>query len=346
MGWHLKKSRIGRRVMVGCSLAAAAVVLAAGAATASVVVHPVPATSGIAAVACESTTVCVGVGSGTTGATVTVITNGVPGATRTVASSNSLLEAACWSSTRCVALGDTPDQSHAVLVPITSGVPGVAVKVPHVFLLWSVACLPRPSTTCYAVGQGAGPSGLVVRIDNGVARAPVTVSSSRVLTAISCPTAANCYATGQAAASPVGVILTITNGTPGALRSDHSANELYGIGCVSATVCYADGRAFNTSQLRSVVTTIAAGVPGQSVNFPVAGYLDHLACLAGGQCLASGFVGQKGLLSTVTNGAPGPVSSIQSVNDFFSGVCLSSSNCIVGGTTANFSKGLVADTEV
>ncbi len=120
-----------------------------------------------------------------------------------------------------------------------------------------------------------------------------------------------------------------------------ASSDLTGIGCTSATACYADGLQSDSSQ--SVVVSVGSGAPGSSIMI-AGGKLVHMACVTGGDCLASGFNPTRGLLATIVNGVPGTVSVISSAYDIFAGTCVGAANCEIGGETRTV--GLIIDSPV
>jgi hypothetical protein len=308
-------------------------------------VHDVAGTSELVGVACETSSICIAVGEGSPdlnyGAVVT-LTKGVAGTAHEVATTSVLLWDACWSSTHCVAVGQPASGSAAVVLPITSGTPGTPVAVAGSSNLYGVACLPHPSTTCYAVGQNAAESeGILVPIVNGAVGTLKSVTGTNDLDAIACPTASTCYASGRST-SGEGVVVTITGGTAGAQSTASVASELFGIACTSTTVCYADGSEAAVST-NSEVVTVSAGTTGAS-HASTGVRLDHMACVVGGKCLASGYISSpmEGAESTVTSGTPGATVKVVGTQDLFQGECATAKSCEVAGETSGYTVGLFA----
>jgi hypothetical protein len=308
-------------------------------------VHDVAGTSELAGVACETSSLCVAVGAGSPnlndGAVVT-ITKGTAGTAHEVATTSVLIWDACWSSTRCVAVGQPASGSEAVALPITSGTPGTPVAVAGSSNLYGVACLPHPSTTCYAVGQSSSQTlGLLVPIINGAVGTPASVTGTTELDAIACPAATTCYASGRAT-SGKGVIVTINSGTAGAQSTSTVASELFGIACTSTTVCYADGPEAAVSA-NSEIVAVSSGATGAAHALSSV-QLDHIACVVGGKCLASGYIPSpmEGVESTVTSGNPGSAVKLAGTQDLFSGACATAKSCEVAGATSNYTVGLFA----
>jgi hypothetical protein len=159
------------------------------------------------------------------------------------------------------------------------------VPIPASALLLGVACLPSPSTTCYAVGTNASDTrGIVLAIKDGVPGAATLVPGTFELDMIDCPTATTCFATGE---TPTyhGVVVTLDNGKPVALTNVPSAGEIGGIGCTAVDTCYAVGGKYNATT--SEVVTVRNGTATAIRGF-AAGSLAHIVCIYGGKCLASG----------------------------------------------------------
>jgi large repetitive protein len=316
-----------------------------GTAGAALMVTPPTTASSVAvnAIACPTSSFCVGVGSydGSAGQVgmVVPITNGVPGTAETVA------------------LPSGANSSQTTLVN-------------------SISC--ESSTTCYAVGsyssQAHGGEGLVVSITNGV---PVTGleaslpgdasgSPSADLVSVACPSSTFCAATGQYqdSSGTDSLAVPINSGTPGAAteavlpsNTDATHDSYIQVACVSATDCFGVGfYSTNATPGRMpLVVPISGGVTGSAIavalptgalassNSSQSAQLNAITCLSTGACTAVGaFVASvdsttssEGLVVPFSNGVIGtpsespnptgaanqPESSLQSVACTPDGTC-------------------------
>lgn len=225
------------------------------------------------AVACPTASTCVAVGTSALQGIVVPITNGVAGATQVVPEAQVLSGVACPSATSCLAVGNfvTPDFAfQGVLVRIANGLAGAAAVVPGSGGFNGIACQARASDdgrrgaprgrTCQTVGSDEFGLPAVVSITNGSPGTPQMVSDVEVLTAIACPSATTCEATGFFETSAM--VVPIVNGTPAAAHAVSGANALYGIGCSSTTSCQAVGLNSPTPGVNlGVVATISEATP-------------------------------------------------------------------------------------
>lgn len=327
------------RTIAGFALALGIAVMGSDAALAAApAVHDVAGTSQLTAVACETSSACVAVGAGSPnvdyGAVVS-ITKGVAGTAKEVTTTGTLVGDACWSSKQCLAIGTALSGLDAVVLPISSGAPGTAITLAGASTLYGIACLPHPSTTCYAVGQDPTQSvGLLVPIVNGVVGKSTSVPGMTQLDAIACPAPSTCFASGQATSGD-GAVLTIASGAPGAESTTSLAGELFGIACTSDSLCYAVGT--------SEIVTVSAGTVGTAHAWSH-GLLYSIMCVAGGKCLASGYIPhpREGVETTVNGGVPGAAVKVVGTEDLFSGSCATAKACEVAGETSDYTVGLFA----
>lgn len=211
----------------------------------------------------------------------------------------------CWSATSCVAAGDYIDTSgdqHALVVPITNGVPGTPIEIqppvapsPNpvnahpVASLRGLSCL--PSGTCVAVGiyhdTAGGYDAFEVTIIDGVPSpsveipAPANTASTQVgfLFDVSCQQSGTCVAVGQYTYDNSGdthaMVVPIANGVPGAASAATSVpgnsdpvqdGWLSNVACPAVGICSAIGGYLeaSTGVDRSMVLPITAGVAGQA----------------------------------------------------------------------------------
>lgn len=154
------------------------------------------------AVACASPTSCYAVGS-TTGTTTGVavivpFSKGKPGARVLAGGSDALDRISCGTATSCWATGTNYSAKTGVktsIVPITKGKPGARLYGPENG--GAIACI--NAVTCFfASGTSQYGKGVVDELTNGKVVRSVTIAKFAygTLSAISCPTASACLATG------------------------------------------------------------------------------------------------------------------------------------------------------
>ena len=103
----------------------------------------------------------------------------------------------CPSASQCLAVGATVANGEGVVVPVSSGTPGVARLVPGAKELTAVAC--RTAASCVAVGVGGG-HGVDVDLTNGTPASAQTVLDMSAFDAVSCSRSA-CYGAGRSLAT-------------------------------------------------------------------------------------------------------------------------------------------------
>lgn len=245
----------------------------------------------MAAVACPSTTVCVGVGHAPQGQGVAVSLDPATGA---IASGKSVqtipgtggvgLEGvACPTTTRCLAVGENAGASAGAAVPLNpaTGAPSTGQRSQDVTtkgVLVGVSC---PSAAmCLAVGWGADQPSVSVPLDPATAMVPSgqrdqTISSRAAkLTAVACPSVSQCLAVGNDDGDPSHGQAVPLSPVTGAASSGRSILNLTGTGalnaaaCPAPTRCVVTGSAFEASGGASLVLSPATGNP---TGPPVAG---------------------------------------------------------------------------
>ena len=256
--------------------------------------------------------------------------------TQAVPGTSYLAGVACPSATTCEAVGDNPNSSQGLVVPITNGAPGSAQPVPGTTELAGVAC--PSATTCEAVGDNGPTSlGIVVPITNGAPGTAQSAPGTVDLFGIACPSATTCVAVGGNS-SGQGVVVPITNGTPGSAQAAPGTSVLDGVACTNATTCVAVGG--NSGQ--GVLVPVANGVPGSAQ--PVAGtrYLQGVACPSAATCaVVGGNSSGQGVLVPITNGTPGSAQPVAGSVDFFGVACPGTTTCEAVGNDSS-GDGVVA----
>ncbi len=288
-------------------------------------------------VVCPSPNVCIVMGyDPASDATLTVITDGVPGPTQLIPDVD--LEAlTCVSSTSCFAVGRRTSLFEGILVPITNGVVGSPQAVPGTRILYGVAC--GSATSCVAVGldfAGSFPPGtaVVVPIANGIAGPPQHLPGAMVLRHVTCPSATSCFAIGRTN-DVQGVLVPITNGVAGPTQVVAGTDYLNDIACPSPSACVvAGGLSFATGGFVVAVTDGTAG-PAQPISPDVE--LDSLACTDASHCVAVGDDvqgGFDGVVVAIDGGVAGPVQKVPGTGLLVSVAC--STSCVAVGSDSSF----------
>jgi hypothetical protein len=231
----------------------------------------VPDTVTLNGIACTpGTTACIAVGYGydsNTGgnvAAVVPLSAGSPsGSVQLVTTLVQLEGIACPTATSCLAVGEN-DNVHSTggFVPITSGVAGTAVIPPGGNEMLTVAC--ESTATCWAGTTG----GYVVPFTSGAAGTPVQITNAYTVEGSTCPTATQCYMTGDLDGGG-GYVLPITNGTVGTATADFSGSDsgyMTDLACSSATACIGTGLALEGTQDTGVLVTDASPTPPPTIS--------------------------------------------------------------------------------
>ncbi len=230
------------------------------------------------------------------------------------ASQNTLLSVSCSSRRRCVGVGYsyTPDIFH-VLIEVWDGRSWTVRPSPHLpglgGQLSSVSC---PSARyCVAVGAystepGVTFGGTLAEVWNGRTwRITPTPNPSgapnSALGAVSCTSASNCVAVGQAAGGATQVTLAERwNGRHWAIQATPnptgaSTTSLLAVSCVSANACAAVG--YTTNALTGVATTFVEFWNGHTWTIPAVpdparspfSQLGGVSCTSAHACIAVGY---------------------------------------------------------
>ena len=288
-------------------------------------------------VVCPSSNVCIVMGyNPASNATLTVITDGVPGPTQLIPDVD--LEAlTCVSPTSCFAVGRRTSLFEGLLVPITNGVVGTPQAVPGTRILYGVAC--GSATSCVAVGldfAGSFPPGtaVVVPITGGIAGPPQHLPGAMVLRHVTCPSATSCFAIGRTN-DVQGVLVPITNGVAGPTQVVAGTDYLNDIACPSPSACVvAGGLSFATGGFVVAVTDGTAG-PVQPISPDVDLY--SVACTDASHCVAVGDDvqgGFDGVVVAIDNGVAGPVQKVPGTGLLVSVAC--STSCVAVGSDSSF----------
>jgi hypothetical protein len=204
-----------------------------------------------------------------------------------------------------------------------------------------VAC--SSSTQCLGVGgtfSGAG-SGAAAPLDPATgalsgAQSVQTISSTEFLTAVSCPSSAECLAVGENPGETEGVAVTLDPAT-GAVLSGQSVQTIPGVfmlavSCASTTQCLAVGHGPSGAGLAVPLDPDTGEISsGQSVQtiLGIGGVgLEGVSCPSATQCLAVGEnAGQSAGAAVPLNPATGSISGGQSAQDVTTKGILTSVSC-------------------
>src|SRR6185295_990297 len=245
-------------------------------------------------VVCPSPSVCIVAGFDPTfsDATLTVITDGIPGPTQVIPDA-SLSGLTCVGPTSCFAVGSSHDEG--ALVPITNGVAGPVQAVPGTNVLYEIAC--AGATSCVATGfyyNGFPPdpfdiTAAVVPVTDGIAGARQSVPGAGVLSDVSCPSATSCFATGRTTDNQ-GVLVPIAHGVAGPAQVVAGTDYLVDIACPSPGRCVAVGGSpsFTGNPIDGFVVAITDGTVGPAQFISPDMLLSSVACTDVSHCIVAG----------------------------------------------------------
>jgi hypothetical protein len=285
-------------------------------------------------VVCPSSSVCIVRGfHPASGATLTVITDGIAGPTQIIPDTT-LRGLTCFSPTSCFAVGT--NNGEGVLVPITNGVVGPLQAVPGTVRLSDVTC--TSATSCVATGytgEFLATTAVVVPITGGIAGPAQSVPGVGVLPRVSCPSATSCFATGTTTDNQ-GVLVPITNGVAGPAQVVAGTDYLVDIVCPSPGTCVAIS--FDGSVV--AITDGTAG-PAQLISPDV--ILSSIACTGASHCVAVGAYTQggsfQGAVVAIDDGVPGPYQTVPGMDVLQTVAC--STSCVAVGTDSSHNFGAI-----
>jgi hypothetical protein len=317
-------------------------------------------------VACASASQCIGVGnvvsSGNSGAAGSL--DPVSGGLSTgqslqlIRSSGFLNGVSCPSSSACLAVGENPNETRGIAVPLNPDTAMVLSGqklhiIPGIFMS-GVACASRKQ--CLAVGHD--PSGLGVT----VALSPATgaiLRSQRVqpipgtggvgLEGVACPSANLCVAVGENSGRSAGVAVPLNPATGAIRRGQRVRNVtdkgiLFAVACPSTTVCMAVG--WGASQPSVAVPldprtgALSKGQSDRSISARAA-MLTAVSCPSSSLCLAVGndtgdpSVGQAVPIdpTTATILAGQSIQTLEGTGALNAAVCPSAGQCVAAGSS-------------
>jgi len=287
---------------------------------------------------CPSPSVCIvrGFDSTVSNATVTVVTDGIPGPTQVIPDT-ALRGLTCFSPTSCFAVGGS--NGEGVLVPITNGVVGPLQTVPGTIRLSDVTC--TSATSCVATGYyylDAFPAtaAVIVPITGGIAGPPQSVPGVGVLPRVSCPSATSCVATGTTTDNQ-GVLVPVTHGVAGPAQVVAGTDSLVDIACPSPSTCVA-------ISLKGAVVAITDGTAGPAQLISPAVILSSIACTDASHCVAVGGadlpgVGFEGAVVAIQDGVAGPYQAVPGTDLLQTVAC--STSCVAVGTDSSHNFGAI-----
>ena len=238
----------------------------------------------MAAVACPSTTRCLGVGHAPNGQGVAVSLDPATGAIamgeniQTIPGTGGVgLEGvACPTTTRCLAVGENAGASAGAAVPLdpATGAPSTGQSAQSVTtkgVLFGVSC--PSAAVCLAVGWGADQPSVAVPLDPTTGMVPRgqrdrTISPRAAkLSAVNCPSISQCLAVGNddgdpsnGQALPLSPVTGVTSRGQ-SIQSLAGTGALNAIACPSATRCVVAGSGFEASGGASLVLSPATASP-------------------------------------------------------------------------------------
>ncbi len=312
----------------------------------------------VVAVSCASTQACVAVGGGANG-DVAVTTDGGTTWTEPLLPIDPAViffsGVACVpGTTSCTAVGIANSASTAFTLS-TSGsltswstqgsVPAGPVN------LTGVAC--PTTTTCQAVGLGQGVSYALASVDAGATWTSHTLAQGTgTFTAVTCPSASVCYATGSTSISSgpaLGAVFVSTDGGTSwsALSLPAGTAGLAGIACASVSTCVAVGTTAGPGPTGLVVTTTDGGTTWTSQDVSSASQLFGVACPTTTTCQAVGVdpTFSTGVVLTSADGGTTWTSQTMSATSQLTAVaCPSATTCEAVGQNTSFNGGVALRT--
>jgi hypothetical protein len=240
---------------------------------------PVPGTSDLLSVSCETAVHCEAVGIGPVNRDEGVLVRIVNGQPTGVAEEPALIGLygiACPTSSTCEAVGyDNSDDADAVTT-VTNGVAGPLQAVAgggewlNAVSCWS-------STQCDAVGLvNYVPS--FVPISNGAPQAAIAIPGGWYVNGVDCSATGTCTAVGETAATAQGLVATLSGTT--VTSSVVSGTEyLYGVGCGADGSCLLAGASSpGLGQSRGVLAHDVGGKLSGAMTVPGTSGLGQTIC--------------------------------------------------------------------
>lgn len=317
-------------------------------------------------VACASASQCIGVGIAVSGvdsgaaASLDPVSGGIATSqsVQLIGPSGFLSAVSCPSASACLAVGEDPDESEGIAVPLDPDTAKVLSgqepqTISGVFVS-GVAC--ASTTQCLAVGRDSNGAGVVVALDpttgtilSGQSVQTVPGTGGVGLEGVACPTATLCVAVGENSGRSAGVAVPLDPGT-GAILGGQSVQSvtrngiLVAVACPSITLCLAVG--WGASQPSVAVPidpntgALSNGQSDQSISAGAA-MLTAVSCPSSSLCLAVGndtadpSIGQAVPIDPTTAMiAPGEgIQTLTGTGSLNAVVCPSTDRCVAAGSS-------------
>ncbi|HEX3459539.1 MAG TPA: hypothetical protein VHT49_01430 [Acidimicrobiales bacterium] len=255
---------------------------------------------------------------------------------------NSLVGVACFSASKCWAVGSTvgsggAPNGAALIATSNGGASWTAQPIPPTAAyLSAIAC--STAVQCVAVGQGQGNQGIAITTTNGgtswsQATVPAGIGD---VTAVTCRSDRRCLAIGSLGAGDAALISTsagVSWSQAGTLSGGTAGAS--GVSCVDDQHCWATGHTVvgAVQVAGAVVATSNGGSSWSTVTIPPgSGSLNSVSCVQGPADQAGSVPG-----STAGGGVTVPTSPTSTAppTTSASAVGLAGVRCAVVGTTAN-----------
>ncbi len=316
-------------------------------------------------VACASTSQCIGVGNvhSTVNSGAAASLNPVSGDLSTgqslqlIRSSGFLNGVSCPSSSVCLAVGENPNETRGLAVPLNPNTAMVRSGQKRHLLsgifMSAVACASRKQ--CLAVGHDSSGSGVVVALSPATG---AILSGQRVqiipgtggvgLEGVACPSASLCVAVGENSGRSAGVAVPLNPAT-GAIRRGQIVQNvthkgiLIDLACPSTSVCLAVGWGASQPSVAVPINprtgALLKGQSDRSISARAA-ILTAVSCPSISLCLAVGndtgdpSVGQAVPIypTTATIVAGQSIQTLAGTGALNAVVCHSAANCLAVGS--------------
>ena len=316
-------------------------------------------------IACSSASQCIGVGNVASkvnsgaAASLSSVSGGFSTrqSLQLIRSSGTLNGVSCPSGSLCLAVGENPDETRGIAVPLNPATASVRSgqelhTISGIFMS-GVACASKKQ--CLAVGHDSSGSGVVVALNPATG---AILSGQRVQTipgtggvgleGVACPVANLCVAVGENSRKSAGVAVPL-NPTTGAVRRGRSVQNvthkgiLLDLACPSTTVCLAVGWGASQPSVAVPINprtgTRSKGQSDRSISARAA-MLTAVSCPSISLCLAVGndaadpSVGQAVTLdpTTATIVADQSVQTLVGTGALNAVVCRSTAQCVAAGS--------------
>ncbi len=317
-------------------------------------------------VACASPSQCVGVGNVTSSvnsgaaASLDPVSGGLSTgqSPQVIESSGFLNGVSCPSRSACLAVGENPNETAGIAVPLNPGAAmvrsGQELHTISSFFMSGVACASRKR--CLAVGHDSSGSGVTVALSpatgailRGQTVQTIPGTGGVGLEGVACPLANLCVAVGENSGRSAGIAVPLNPAT-GAIRRGQSIQNvthkgiLFDVACPSTTVCLAVG--WGASQPSVAVPldprtgALAKGQSDRSISARAA-MLTAVSCPSSSLCLAVGndsgdpSVGQAVPIdpTTATIIAGQSIQTLGETGALNAVVCPSAGQCVAAGSS-------------